>query len=311
MKITTLTAEQRARFPEFVERCTAYGLSCEPADWARAERGINEMYAMANLPLVPIIRVSSPIVGALAAPITANILHAHRDSAVCSAVGSAVGSAVYSAVGSAVRSAVDKIWWHYWYGGQFWVSYTAWAAYIRDVLEVSVPINAYEDLSLSAGYLWPNRSFALVCDRPAHIRMRDGRLHSESGMAIQWRDGWGLHMLHGVRVPAWLVETPAAQIKSDAFAREPNVEIRREIIRKVGIERLLAGLDNRSLDAAGDYELLAVNLGDSVGVWPYLKMRNPSIGIWHMEAVPQEIKTVEKALNWRNGGDFTHIHPMS
>ncbi len=32
---------------------------------------------------------------------------------------------------------------------------------------------------------------------------------------------------------------------------------------------------------------------------PYLKMRCLSTGIWHVEGVPPETKTVEEALSWQ------------
>jgi len=55
----------------------------------------------------------------------------------------------------------------------------------------------------------------------------------------------------------------------------------------------------QSLDTQGDYELLSVNVGLpelAMG----LKMKNPSIGVYHIEFVPPNIRTVTEALNWRN-----------
>lgn len=44
MKIESLTPEQVARFPEFVERWTNIGLCTDPADRPAAERAIHETY---------------------------------------------------------------------------------------------------------------------------------------------------------------------------------------------------------------------------------------------------------------------------
>jgi len=33
----------------------------------------------------------------------------------------------------------------------------------------------------------------------------------------------------------------------------------------------------------------------------FLKMLNPSVGVWHLEGVERECSTVEQAINWRAG----------
>jgi hypothetical protein len=54
-----------------------------------------------------------------------------------------------------------------------------------------------------------------------------------------------------------------------------------------------------------------VDLKGTTGLWPYLKMRNPSIGVYHMEAVKKSCRTVHEALVFRNGGEFEHIAPLT
>jgi hypothetical protein len=85
---------------------------------------------------------------------------------------------------------------------------------------------------------------------------------------------------------------------------ETNADIRRELLRKVGIERMLANLPHKVVSKRGDYELLSVDLTETVKGAIYLKMLNQSIGVYHMEGVPRECKTVDEALSWRNGGSF-------
>jgi len=43
-----------------------------------------------------------------------------------------------------------------------------------------------------------------------------------------------------------------------------------------------------------------IDLGGATGKWPYLKMLNPSIGVWHMECVSKDCKTVKQAITFRN-----------
>ena len=106
--------------------------------------------------------------------------------------------------------------------------------------------------------------------------------------------------LNGVRMPADYVETPAEKMSPDTVLREKNADVRRELLRKVGIERMLAKLPHKSMDRRGNYELLSVRLSDQVPDARYLRMLNPSIGVWHLEGVDPECKTVGESLNWRN-----------
>jgi hypothetical protein len=130
-------------------------------------------------------------------------------------------------------------------------------------------------------------------------------------MAVKYRDGWGVHALNGVRVPEWIVMTPAEKIDCHEFSKISNAEVRREFVRKVGVERLMVKLGSKMLDKQGDYELHSIPLGGRTGDWPYLKMLNPSIGVWHVEAVSKKCDTVEKALNFRNQGKVEFLAPIS
>jgi hypothetical protein len=80
---------------------------------------------------------------------------------------------------------------------------------------------------------------------------------------------------------------------------EKNAEIRREIVRKIGIDRIYQSLGGIVIDSLGLYDLVNLQLGDGRNR-PYLKMINPSIGTTHLEGVAPGITTVEQALAWRN-----------
>jgi len=314
-KNTSLTDYQRSRFKEWAEKWIKHGLSTERADWDQFEKGARECYRLANLnDKVPIVRVPSPIVGAFAAPIAANIIcglkKSHnnpKDSAVDSAVGSSVGSAVYSEVYSAVESAVGsgkgKLFWHYWLGGSFWQGWNAWVDFFFEVCdldndEAKRKFQAYKKTSISACYWWPNKHFIMVCDRPTEINLAtNGRLHNTNGMAIKWPDGWGLYSLNGITVPGWVVMKPIHEITSNDIFGLKNVDQRREIIRRIGIDIFVSKCGAKVIDKRGDYELLSVKLSDEVPDARYLKMRNPSIHTWHVEGV--EGNTVQEAIDFR------------
>lgn len=158
-------------------------------------------------------------------------------------------------------------------------------------------------------FYWTDKSIYWIA-KPSLHRDAQRQLHNDCGPALI-SDLENLYFLHGVLVPQWLVDTPAEELDPLLFAKQQNVEVRREFVRKIGVERLCAKLGTKVLDKRGDYELHLVDLKGETGAWPYLKMRNPSIGVYHMEAVPKECDTVEKALNFRNGGEIEHIAPLT
>ena len=122
----------------------------------------------------------------------------------------------------------------------------------------------------------------------------------------QLRDGWRVWALNDVLVSQEIVETPADGLDAALVVAESNAEVRREIVRKIGIERVCHALGAEVVDNRGDYELLELDLQDDLRR-PYLKMLNPSTGDWHLEGVAPHIRGVEEALAWRNG---TKVKPL-
>ena len=244
--ITKMTPEQEARMPEFRDAWIRHGLNNQRADFRTAIKAWEVIYKETGIPFPKgVVRVQSPIVGALAAPIAATAIEFIRKSRgeknVYSAVGSAMGSAVDSAVDSAVYSAVRVKFWHYWIGGSLWPAYASWFTFMRDALGVQIPAigQAFETQARSAGYAWPNRDFLIICDRPAGILLdAQGRLHGANGKSIHWRDGWGLYHWHGVEVPAHVIEEPS-KITVREIENCKNAEVRRVMIERYGQDRYL------------------------------------------------------------------------
>jgi len=149
---------------------------------------------------------------------------------------------------------------------------------------------------------WITTTKIIALARP-RLRMSFGQLHSDDGPAVSWPESEQQYFfLNGVHVPRELVELPANEIDPRMLLSERNTEVRREIVRKVGIERLFAGIDAQCVDRVGDYELLLLDLQDG-RIRPFLKMKNPSIGVYHIEGVAPECRTVAEALAWRNQSD--------
>jgi hypothetical protein len=160
------------------------------------------------------------------------------------------------------------------------------------------------EMHAQLGPVWPLKAICIVSDRPTAVHMSSGLLHRDGGPAWEYSDGLRGWALNGVRVPQALAELPGEKIDPKLVVEETNAEVRREIVRKIGVERVCMKLGSKLIDKKDEYELITLDLGDG-RKRPYLKMRNPSIATWHLEGVPPDISTVQEAINWRAYGDKT------
>lgn len=150
---------------------------------------------------------------------------------------------------------------------------------------------------------WATPAEVVALPRPALSFDAEGWLHSEDGPAVSWPGSDQRYFyLNGVHVPEEVATTPAGRLDPRLLLSERGADVRREIIRKVGIERVCEALAARCVDRSGDYELLLLDLRDG-RVRPFLKMKNPSVQVWHIEGVSPECRTVAEALAWRNQSD--------
>jgi hypothetical protein len=173
----------------------------------------------------------------------------------------------------------------------------------------------FKDLYRHVGSWWCFEHYLLLADRPLefHVRKsaRDDEFvaHRESGPAVRYSDGVELWYLNGVPIPREVAEQSAEQLDPELILKEPNAEVRREILRKVGPERFFHKIGGTLLDAARracdpegqtwtQYELYAPTVQFPARI---LKMLNPSVPeLWHAEFVPTSCQTVQHALNFRN-----------
>jgi len=158
-------------------------------------------------------------------------------------------------------------------------------------------------LAKSAGWALPHKNICWVSERTSEVHFNaNNQIHNTKGPAIAYPDGFEIHALNGVRVPAFIVKTDANKLDPRIVLEQTNAEIRREIVRKIGVERLIQKIGAKQIDSWNGYELLKIHIPNMQTDAIYLKMRNPSIGTWHVEGVPPNIKTCQQALSWRVGG---------
>jgi len=200
------------------------------------------------------------------------------------------------------------------YGQMDW-----WAPYCifpRDYLgveyteEENEKLEAWADLMKSCCWWWTYENMAIVSDRPDEIHWEgdepaNRQLHCDGGPAVRFRDDYSFYFLHGVSVPEWLAVTPAEKIDPARMHEIANAEVRREFVRKVGIDRICEALDARVLDESDDgmYQLIELDAATTgEDRWRFLRMRNPSIDAIHVEGVANTCETVDDALIFRIQG---------
>lgn len=153
----------------------------------------------------------------------------------------------------------------------------------------------------AAGWYLPHRYTCWVIERPTRLRVNAENIpHCETGPAIVYPDGWSIYALNGVVMYRENVMTPADQIPLKTILSEQNVDIRRELLRKVGISRF--AYCGKEIDRKGTYTLIDMSLifGNGIRYAPYLLMDNPSLkDTQHLEGVPPHCYTVQQAINWR------------
>ena len=106
------------------------------------------------------------------------------------------------------------------------------------LIGVNLDVEGLSTVARNAGWWWPMRDTVILTDRPDTLhRDPQGRLHCETGPALRYRDGWAIHAIHGVRVPADLIET-GWDVKRTL--EEDNAEVRRAAIELTGWDRFIA-----------------------------------------------------------------------
>ena len=262
-RIARLTAAQIERLSEFRERWIARGLATGPCDRAAIEAAADEAYRCAGLPAPKIkIWLGSPFAGAIGAHLLTKLpaqVRAQVGDQVRAQVGdqvwAQVGDQVWAQVGDQVRDQVgDQVWAQvgdqvraqvgdqvrrscY---GQHDASWLAFYEFFGEVcgLEICGKLHGL-NLLAESGWWWPFAGAVILTERPIALYRDDlGRLHSDTAAAIQYPDGWSIHAVHGVRVPADIIEQPAS-ITIERIANEPNAEIRRVMIERYGADRYL------------------------------------------------------------------------
>ena len=160
-------------------------------------------------------------------------------------------------------------------------------------------LDLWGDIARSACWWYPYKGLCVISERPEIVSWDDrGRLHSQTGPALRFHDGFELHSWHGTTVPGEWIAAPESMDPKTALTH-PNVEQRRAAAEIIGWRRVLEQLPNKIIDKDSDPEigeLIEVELPDA-GAARFLKVRCGT-GRDFVLSVPRELNTALSANAW-------------
>ncbi|MCI2429577.1 hypothetical protein LM604_02830 [Candidatus Acetothermia bacterium] len=186
-------------------------------------------------------------------------------------------------------------------------SYTVW----EYMLAVRPPLNPWRPLikAFAAG------AFLFWIEQDVHVLLRPqihlddhGVLHCEDGPAIYWPDGTSLWFYKGIRVTEQIIMRPQT-LTAKQILRQKNIEVRRAMIERYGIEPLLREVHAEKLDESAQGTLYRLELpGDELTV---VEVVCPSTGRKYFLCVPGWLQTVRQAVAWTFGLSAEQYEPVS
>jgi len=341
--LNQLTPAQGAQLPEIREKWMAIGLSTERADRPRAEAAVQLAYHRAGLPgPTRMIWAGSPMAGAAIADALIRRASYFRTAAdvagkVISAVTSQTSNLVASHVSALVRHDVvsqvasrvaDQVWrpirhqieqhiagplarTGYGQHDAHWLAYfDAMGRYGLDVSQ----LDGLLEVAGSCGWWWPFEDVCVLTERHSFVALdASGRLHASDGPAVAYPDGWALYAWHGVSVEATTILHPEL-ITVAQIQREANVEVRRVLLARYGLDRYVYDSGAIPIHADDTGTLYRCEMrGDEPLVMVSLMNGTPEPDGSHKRyvlRVPPDMTAAQAAVAWTFGRRSDEYRPV-
>jgi len=161
------------------------------------------------------------------------------------------------------------------------------------------------EMAKASGWFYPMDEMCILTPNPTHLSLDDrGRLHCLDRKAIEYPDGWGLYYVHGVSVPAKVVEDPQSLTVSE-IENEANAEVRRVMVDRFGMDRFIMESGAKVVDESKWGTLYRKELsGDETIVTVRVKNSTPepdgSIKEYFLRVDPS-CTTAHQAVAWTFG----------
>lgn len=190
-KIASLTPEQEAKIPAYVEEYVKVGLNTEPCDRPAAEDAIKRLYKFLKKDEPEFVWFDSPYPAARR--VAAEVYGVKEEEITSQQIWDQAGMASYGSFES------------------YWVA-------LYDFINKELPVDPHElygiavDITKTCGIYWTMDGLAVMSDRPKAIHLDNNLLHNTEGPAIEYRDGRGIFAYKGDQ-KASLIEVKMAALK--------------------------------------------------------------------------------------------------
>lgn len=106
--------------------------------------------------------------------------------------------------------------------------------------EVSEKVSVATEVARSCCLWWNHDDVVVMSERPTAIVLDElDRLHSLSGPALAYGDGFVKYMVHGIEVEPSIIKDPVDALTPRRIENEHNAEVRRTLLELYGSERYL------------------------------------------------------------------------
>lgn len=176
--------------------------------------------------------------------------------------------------------------------------------YDSDILDV------WNRLVEKCGFFYCEENYVVVCNRPKELHFNDANeLHCEDGPAVSFRRGTecDIYSINGVVVPEFVVMSPET-ITIDMVKSEENVEIKRVMMERMGIEKYLedskatlVDADTTFVDTLGSDKTVPRALMEDYEGRRFLVASDGSTKRVYFMEVPKECNTCVEASNALSG----------
>lgn len=201
-----------------------------------------------------------------------------------------------------------KLIWNCYQGGNFWSAWDCFLTFFRHVVKLPIDYSKYdawETLALHSSVRIVHADFCMICDFPTVLKIDDqNRPHCDDGPFCKWSDGSALYAVHGVRVPAWIIEKPDT-LTVTHIQKEDNAEIRRVMIDKYGTARYMqdAGAVEIHHDDWGTLYRMDVPNDEPIVMVKMINSTPEPSGEYrvYFERVPPDMQRAKQAIAWTFG----------
>ena len=259
-------------------------------------------------------------------------LHSGLRSGLRSGLHSGLDSGLHSGLRSGLHSGLALNAIRYAYVGIYW---SRWLAQYLIAYAWGVPLDI-EKLGLLYGYCRhaqllgqvqdkDGKRHAVLLPNPSKVAwvetgLTDGliklpvyELHSDGTPAVESVIG-KQYYFHNTQIPERMGTTHSKDWKVEWIGDETNAEVRMILIKELGIEKVVD--KGRVVDShvkykkewftKSEYELVDMAELLQLDYAPYLKMKNQTTGVYHMEGVSPDCRTINDALSFRTGIRFNN-----